>query len=81
MQNGINFVGLVDSSSVHIFEEKLEIVDEWKLHDVDGNQSQIGDFCSWFRAHKEDVICDTMLFPIREEADLGSPPEPFYTLY
>ena len=25
MQNGINFVGLVDSSSVHILEEKVDI--------------------------------------------------------
>ena len=55
-------------------------MDKWKLHDLDGNQSQIGDFCSWFHAHKEDVIRDTMLLPIREEASLGSPPEPFYTV-
>ena len=73
-------VGLVDSSSVHIFEEKLEmLVDKWKVHDLDSNQRKIGDFCSWFRAHKEDVIRDTMLLPIREEAGLGSPPEAFYT--
>lgn len=55
------------------------LVDKWKLHDLDGNQSQIGDFSSWFRVHKEDVICDTMLFSIQEEAGLGST-EPFYTL-
>ena len=44
MQNGINSVGLVDSSSVHGFEEKLEmLVDKWKLHNLDDNQSQVGD--------------------------------------
>ena len=26
-----------------------------------------------------DVIRDTMLLPVREEAGLGSPPDPFYT--
>ena len=64
-------LGLVDSPNVHIFEEKLEmLVDKWKLHDLDSNQCQISDFCSWFRAHKVDVIRDTMLLPIREEAGL-----------
>ena len=73
-------VGLVDSSSVHAFEEELEtLVDKWKLHDLESSQRQIGDFCSWFQTYKVDVIRDTMLLPVREEAGLGSPPDPFYT--
>ena len=51
-------------------------VDKWKLHDLESNQRQIGDFCSWFQV---DVIRDTMLLPVQEEAGLGSPPDPFYT--
>ena len=35
-------VGLVDFSSVHIFEEKLEIlVDKWKVHDVDSKEKLV----------------------------------------
>lgn len=65
---------------MYTFEEKLEmLVDKWKLHDVDSNQRKFGDLCSWFRAHKEDVICDIMLLPIREETGLESPPEALYT--
>ena len=33
----------------------------------------------WFCTNKEEVIRNTMLLPVREEAGLGSPPEPFYT--
>ena len=36
-------------------------------------------FCSWFRKNKEVVVRDTMLLPVREEAGMGSPSEPFYT--
>ena len=42
------------------------------------SNAKYSDFCCWFHAHKEDVIRDTMLLPIQEEAGLGSP-EPFYT--
>ena len=36
-------------------------------------------FIQWFVTNKSQVICDSMLKPIREEYGLGCPPEPFAT--
>ena len=69
-------VGLVDSVNQLAFEENLStLVSKWKQNDV-SNGGAVGYFCVWF--HKK-VIQDTMLLPVREEAGLVSPPEPFYT--
>ena len=71
---------LVDSPSRCTFEEKLSVLlSKWKLHDLDDDKGPVNAFCPWFRTNKEIVIRDTMLLPVREEAGMGSPPEPFYT--
>ena len=36
-------------------------------------------FLQWFKSNKANVICDTMLRPIREECGLGSLPDVFTT--
>ena len=71
--------GLVDSVNQYSFEEKLStLISKWKLNDM-SDDGPVSLFCSWFRTNKEEVIRDTMLLPVREEAGLGSPPEAFYT--
>ena len=34
-------------------------------------------FLNWFKANKVDVICNTMIRPVREECGLGNPPDIF----
>jgi len=41
--------------------------------------SSPSEFHSWFCEHSLDVVRCSMLYPVRERAGLGSPPEPFYT--
>lgn len=73
-------IGLVDSVNRYSFDENLgTLITKWKRNEVAGDDGPVSQFCSWFRVNKEDVIRDTMLLPVREEAGLGSPPEPFYT--
>ena len=74
--------GLVDSENEAVFEQKVNLLlHKWKQSKVTDDEGLVEEFCtmSWFRINKEKVIRDTMLRPIREEAGLGSPPEPFYT--
>ena len=70
-------MGLVNQSS---FEEKFgTLISKWKQNDT-SDYGPVSLFCAWFRTNKEEVIIRaTMLLPVRKEAGLGSPPEPFYT--
>ena len=80
MVGSTQLTGLVDSPRRCPFEEKLSVLlSNWKLHDLDDDKGPVNVFCSWFRKNKEVVVRDTMLLPVREEAGMGSPPEPFYT--
>lgn len=70
--------GLVDSKSVTEYENKIVyLMEKWLLYD-DQDQDSFAKFCSWFDIYKKKIICDTMLLPVREQAGLGSLPEPFY---
>lgn len=70
--------GLIDSEGEYSFDEKLDfLLQKWKKHDpVSG---AVIEFCEWFLKNKVAVIRQTMLRSVREEAGLGSPPEPFTT--
>lgn len=75
--------GLVDSQSVTAFENKLaHLMKKWLFYDHDeeeeGNLGSFTQFCSWFGIYKKEIIRDTMLLPVCEQAGLGSPPDPFY---
>lgn len=72
--------GLVDQPSVEAFEEKLDhLAKKWMLHDVDDDSAPVSKFCSWFYAHKKHVVKGQMLLPVCERAELGCPPEAFFT--
>ena len=72
--------GLVDAKSTPDFERCLaQLLEKWKLHDLDNDHGPVAEFCTWFCTYKKDVIRDTMLLPVREQAGLGSPPEAFFT--
>ncbi len=56
------------------FKDKLDLlINKWSELEL------CTPFCSWFTKNKVDVICRSMLKPVREEAGLGSPPDRFYT--
>ena len=59
--------------------QKLPVLEtRWK--DIEACDSQIiPGFYDWFVQHKLDMIKSTMLRPVREEAGLGCPPQPFTT--
>lgn len=51
-----------------------------KWHNLDiSSSADMEGFLKWFMAIKVDVICRTMIQPIREECGLGNPPEIFTT--
>lgn len=71
--------GLVDSASNEDFSRKLLILEK-QWNEIESCNSQITPgFHSWFLQYKVDVMKSTMLQPVREEAGLGSPPQPFTT--
>ena len=71
--------GLVNCTSDNEFSEKLQVL-ERRWNDIETCDSQITPgFYKWFLQHKSGVIKSTMLRPVREEAGLGCPPQPFTT--
>lgn len=70
--------GLVDSEDVVSFEDNAALLLEKWMRNED-ELVAIEEFCRWFVKNKVDVIRKSMLRSVREEAGLGSPPEPFYT--
>ena len=61
----VHVIGLVDSSDIVSFQEKLNFLErKWRLHDLDDNGGPLNQFCDWFRTNKEKVICNTMLLPV-----------------
>ena len=72
--------GLVDSKSKENFENSLAaIVQKWKLHDLDEISGPVTRFCDWFYAHKEAMMKEHMISPVREKAGLRTPPKTFFT--
>ncbi len=67
--------GLVDSSSGEEFREKLEAGEsrcEAAEKECPGCRQG---FYDWFVKYKSDILQESMLRNIREEAGLGNPPE------
>ena len=78
-QDDVFAEGLVDCKSDTDFREKLQALEE-RWNSIEESNSQIRQgFYSWFIHYKSDVIKSTMLRPVREEAGLGCPPQPFTT--
>ena len=76
-QDEIFAEGLVDCTSDSEFSEKLQVLEK-RWNDIEARDSQIiHGFYNWFIQHKSDIIKSTMLRPVREEAGLGCPPQPF----
>ena len=68
----------MDEESVAKFSDKLELLQgKWAKHKDE--ESKVQQFCAWFTKNKVDVMCHSMLRPVREDAGLGCPPEAFYT--
>ena len=76
--NGPHHVGLVDCHDVMEFEEQLEDLEPvWEKREQElGLESG---FYSWFRQCKAEDFCNGALKGLREQAGLGSPPQPYYT--
>ena len=70
--------GLVDSANEEEFSHKL-IAMEARWNQFEKEHGTQPGFFDWFARNKATTITQTMLKPVREEAGLGSPPEPFTT--
>ena len=78
-QHGNTFSeGLVDSSTEDEFSHKLEVLEK-RWNEVEKMYGAQPGFYEWFTRNKMTTIMQTMMKPVREEAGLGSPPEPFTT--
>ena len=75
-QDEIFAEGLVDCTSDSEFSEKLQVLEK-RWNDIEACDSQI--IHGFYNQHKSDIIKSTMLRPVREEAGLGCPPQPFTT--
>ena len=69
--------GLVDSKDETEFHFSVSSLEK-KWNEIEEKYSSPPTFHSWFRQHCLDVVRCCMLYPVRERAGLGSPPEPFY---
>ena len=71
--------GLADTMSNDEFEAKLATLESrWGKIEESNAGTQPG-FFGWSVQHKAETMKSTMLRPIREQAGLGSPPQPFTT--
>ncbi len=70
--------GLVDSSSEEEFYHKLEVLEE-RWNNIEKTYHAKPGFYNWFVRNKATKMTQTMIKPVREEANLGSPPDPFTT--
>ena len=69
----------MDCTSEDEFSQKLQVL-EIRWCEAENQDPQIvPGFYNWFVQHKSEVIKSTMLEPLREEAGLGCPPQPFTT--
>ena len=68
------FFGIADAINASDFDDKLKLVElKWVQAHPAGLQ-----FVDWFRCNIATVIKDCMLRPLREQCQLGSPPDYFY---
>ena len=68
------YFGLADAISASEFDDKLVLVEQkWAEYHPLGLT-----FAEWFRRNSVGVMKDSMLRPLREQCQLGSPPDFFY---
>ena len=70
--------GLVDASNEEEFSQKLEVL-ERRWSEFEKTYEVQPGFYDWFVQNKTTTIMRSMMKPVREEAGLGSPSEPFTT--
>ena len=70
--------GLVDSKNEIELQSSVSSLEK-KWNEREETFFSPPTFHSWFCKHCFDVVRCNMLYSIREQAGLGSPPEPFYT--
>ncbi len=78
-------VSLVDAVNSSNFDTKLARLEErWNKMEKEGRRVVPGEhvkpeFYSWFVSEKRDVVRNIMIGSVRKAAQLGDPPEKFYT--
>ena len=78
-------LGLVDAVDLSDFDAKLAALEErWNKLEKEGRRVVPGEtfepeFYSWFVREKRDVVRSSMIQSVRKAAQLGDPPEKFYT--
>lgn len=73
-EGSTKYFGLADASNTVDFDEKLgHLQHKWAEADPMGLE-----FGEWFRRNSVKVIKDSMLRPLREQCQLGSPPDFYY---
>lgn len=71
--------GLVDAISESMFNSLLEVMSsKWNMLDL-SEGGPLHTFTRWFKRYKCDMIVNSLLRPVREQAGLGCPPEQFTT--
>ena len=73
-EGGTQYFGLSDAVNASDFDEKLVLVEQkW------AEAHPLGlEFAEWFRRNSVGVMKDSMLRPLREQCQLGSPPDFYY---
>lgn len=82
--DGVHFLGLVDAKSEDDFLDKLAALkSKWDSTEDKFRRVEKGahspPFHAWFVAYQSNVMMKTMITPVRQRAELGTPPDPFYT--
>ena len=78
-------LGLVDAVSEQDYDTKFGALKQrWNELEMRGKRVPTGEevipeFYSWFEAHKSHVVRSSMIQSVRKAAQLGDPPEKFYT--
>lgn len=68
----------MDVSSKSELESKLASLEK-KWNDLEKSFHSPPQFYEWFQEHGLDMIADCIIWPLREQVGLGSPPVPYYT--
>ena len=71
--------GLVDAEVTELDDEFDNLKDAWDKHEVALSGRAFPSFHQWFKRNCLEEVRNCMLKDKREQAGLGSPPEPFYT--
>ena len=73
-------IGLVDTEVTELDKEFGDLKDAWDKCEVAFSGTAIPSFHQWLERNCLEEVRNCMLKDKREQAGLGSPPEPFYTI-